>query len=139
MRRDSRLYNADMIVVAFSSNLNLREKTSLYFVRTTEIIKKAAERISSVWQFVSFSFYFGVMKSIRSKCFLVPLPKQCSYPKDAFLLLVKNMCPSADPFCIIDAPFDFLANSKIRCSTGEYFVFIAFSPLIALQTFTGLL
>uniref|UniRef100_A0A915A9W2 Thioredoxin domain-containing protein n=1 Tax=Parascaris univalens TaxID=6257 RepID=A0A915A9W2_PARUN len=57
-------------------------------------------------------------EQISSTRSIVSLPKQCGYPKDAFLLLIKNMCPSADPFCIIDSPFDFLANSKIRCSTA---------------------
>ncbi|KHN85127.1 Thioredoxin domain-containing protein 15 [Toxocara canis] len=56
--------------------------------------------------------------SVRSVSLPVLSPKQCDYPKGAFSFLVKKMCPAADPLCILDAPFDFLADLKIRCSTA---------------------
>lgn len=43
----------------------------------------------------------------------------CSYPSDAFSLLVEKRCPAAGPLCIIDEPFDFLSNIRYRCATAS--------------------
>ncbi|VDK51100.1 unnamed protein product [Anisakis simplex] len=45
--------------------------------------------------------------------------EQCDYPQDAFYMLINKQCPAAPPLCIIDKPFDFISDLKIRCSTAR--------------------
>lgn len=52
---------------------------------------------------------------------IVPL-EFCSYPSDAFSLLVEKQCPAAGPLCIIDEPFDFLSDIRYRCATASVIV-----------------
>ncbi|VDN04415.1 unnamed protein product [Thelazia callipaeda] len=42
----------------------------------------------------------------------------CKYPKNAFQILIKNQCPIANSFCIIDVPFDVSVNARYRCATA---------------------
>ncbi|VDN57905.1 unnamed protein product [Dracunculus medinensis] len=46
------------------------------------------------------------------------LKNSCTYPQKAFDILIKKMCPIAEPFCIIDKPFDSLSQMHFRCATA---------------------
>uniref|UniRef100_A0A0N5AVR6 Thioredoxin domain-containing protein n=1 Tax=Syphacia muris TaxID=451379 RepID=A0A0N5AVR6_9BILA len=46
---------------------------------------------------------------------------QCVYPKNAIYFIIHQLCPVADPLCIIDIPFDNeILFDRIRCSTASY-------------------